>query len=460
MKHWKWTSLIFLAASDALLVYFSFYLAYQIRFFFDPFIQLFPIVKGIPAWKLYLDALRAVVPIWLVLFTFWGKLYNLRFSQSRADNFLSIVKSVTLATLLIIAVTFLYRRYEYSRLVVGLCWFISIFLLFFAREFLKTCFKVVHDQIGVQEKIILMASGKIAEATAKLIGRDPHRKLELMQPENLDSFKKKIGEELEIDEVIVQASFLNDTKVEDFLGYCQDHEIEIKILPDFLEMGLGEILVDESLGIPVLHLKPLSLHGFRFFVKRLFDVSLSILIVSILFFPFLALCLCIILDSKGGIFFWQDRVGFKENIFRCLKFRTMHQNAEALLKEWQLASFRGGPAFKMKDDPRITKVGKWIRKFSLDELPQIWNVLKGEMSLIGPRPQVLAEAGGNPDWAKKRYRILPGITGLWQVSGRADLTYEDMMRLDIYYLENWSPGLDLNILLKTLPVVLGGKGAY
>jgi lipopolysaccharide/colanic/teichoic acid biosynthesis glycosyltransferase len=125
-----------------------------------------------------------------------------------------------------------------------------------------------------------------------------------------------------------------------------------------------------------------------------------------------------------------------------------------------MMNFRGGPAFKMKGDPRITRVGKWLRKFSFDEFPQIWNVLKGEMSLIGPRPQVMAEANGNPEWAKRRYRILPGITGLWQVSGRADLSYEDMMKLDIYYLENWSPGMDLRILLKTTPVVAFSKGAY
>ena len=248
--------------------------------------------------------------------------------------------------------------------------------------------------------------------------------------------------------------------MEKWLDWCEDCGIEIKILPDFLEMRMGEILVDNSLGIPVLHLKPLSLHGTRFWIKRAFDTTVCLTILSIFFFPFLAIVLMIMIDSKGNPFFMQDRVGFKEKIFKCLKFRTMHANAEELLEEMNLPSFRGGPAFKMKDDPRIPRVGRWLRKFSMDELPQIWNVLKGEMSLIGPRPQVLSEASGNPEWAKKRYRILPGITGLWQVSGRADLQYEDMMRLDIFYLENWSFGLDLRILLKTFPVVLSSKGAY
>ena len=223
---------------------------------------------------------------------------------------------------------------------------------------------------------------------------------------------------------------------------------------------MGEVTVDDSLQLPILHLKPLSLHGLRYFVKRTFDLTMCLLILSVLFIPFLILSILIVLDSRGGVFFVQERVGFKEKRFKCYKFRTMSVDAEKQLDEMNLKSFRGGPAFKMKGDPRVTRTGRWIRKFSLDEFGQLINILRGEMSWIGPRPQVLAEAQGNPEWARKRYRILPGITGLWQVSGRADLPYEDMMRLDIYYLENWSPALDLKILLKTLPVVLGAKGAY
>src|SRR5262249_17363998 len=135
-------------------------------------------------------------------------------------------------------------------------------------------------------------------------------------------------------------------------------------------------------------------------------------------------------------------------------------DADAHLEKLKARSDRSGPVFKMKDDPRITRVGKWLRKFSIDEIPQIINVLKGDMSLVGPRPQVLWEAAHYDDHAKKRLRILPGITGLWQVSGRASLSYEEMIDLDIFYLENWSLGLDLKILIRTLPAVFKSEGAY
>jgi exopolysaccharide biosynthesis polyprenyl glycosylphosphotransferase len=342
----------------------------------------------------------------------------------------------------------------------ALSWFIALVSIFACRELWKSIARALYDRLGGQDNIILIADGKVAETVSKLISRDPHNNLILAKPDSIDAVKTQMASGMSVQEVIVQGQSLSSKMIEDFLEDCEDRGIEIKILPDFLEMRLGEILVDDSLGIPVLHLKPLSLQGFRYYFKRIFDISLAILILSVFSVPLLIISLCIAIDSPGGVFFLQDRMGFKDKIFKCLKFRTMHKNAEALLKDMNLTSFRGGPAFKMKGDPRITRVGKWIRKFSLDELPQIWNILRGEMSFIGPRPQVMKEANGNPEWAKKRYRILPGITGLWQVSGRADLSYEDMMRLDIYYLENWSPGLDLRILLKTVPVVLGAKGAY
>jgi lipopolysaccharide/colanic/teichoic acid biosynthesis glycosyltransferase len=138
----------------------------------------------------------------------------------------------------------------------------------------------------------------------------------------------------------------------------------------------------------------------------------------------------------------------------------MVKNAEALLEELKTKSDRPGPVFKMKRDPRITSVGRFLRRFSIDEVPQLLNVLRGDMSLVGPRPQVLWETQYYNEWAKKRLNVLPGITGLWQVSGRAELTYEEMIELDIYYIEHWSLGLDVKIILKTLPAVFFGDGAY
>jgi len=457
----KWVYISLLLLNDLAIIYFSFWLAYKIRFSFDPFLNIFPVTKGIPPWSLYAQALQAIVPLWVFVLTLWGKLYEIHYSDA-ANEFLAIVKSVILATLMIIAATFVYRRYEYSRMVMAIGFVTAVSSLFISRRMIKWVIGKILGKVVPTETVVLIGDGKGLEAIIKLIQIDPHKKVITRSGKELEKIKQMIRSEYPPPEVYITGQLLTDEneELQDLMDECEDREIEIKILPYLLEMRLGEIMVDDSLGIPVLHLKPLSLHGFRFFVKRLFDVSLSILIISVLFFPFVLISLLILLESKGGIFFLQERVGFKEKKFKCLKFRTMHENAEAILEKLELPSFRGGPAFKMKDDPRITRVGKWLRKFSFDEFPQIWNVLRGEMSLIGPRPQVMLEAQGNPEWAKRRYRILPGITGLWQVSGRADLSYEDMMRLDIYYLENWTPGLDLRIILKTFPVVLMGKGAY
>ncbi len=243
-------------------------------------------------------------------------------------------------------------------------------------------------------------------------------------------------------------------------GVCEDFLVPFRIVPDILELRMGEVIIDQSLGLPTFHIKPVSLHGWTFFYKRLFDILGSITILSLGLIPLVGTALLIRLDSDGPILLKQARLGFKRRPFSFFKFRTMIANADDFLEELKNKTDRSGPVFKMKDDPRITRVGKWLRKFSLDEIPQIINILRGEMSLVGPRPQVLWEAAAYDDWAKKRLNVLPGITGLWQVSGRAHLSYEEMIDLDIYYIEHWSPGLDLKIILRTLPTILSGQGAY
>ncbi|OGR88305.1 MAG: hypothetical protein A3A86_02120 [Elusimicrobia bacterium RIFCSPLOWO2_01_FULL_60_11] len=447
------------AVNDGFMIYIAFKAAYGLRFECPAFLRFFPADKGTPDWGLYQDGLRAVIPVWLLLFALWGRQYTGRFLEA-SEEFMAVCKGVVLGTLLIVAGTFLYREYEYSRLAMAIGFFASIALLFTSRETLKFLLMRLHERLIPQETVIVIGEGKSVEAVLDRLKRQPHTRTLVFGKNDLPGLKKKISTERHLREIFVHSRLLSEEGMEDLLADCEEEGLEIKVLPGLLEMRMGEVTVDDSLRLPILRLKPLSLHGFRYFVKRSFDLTVSLAILAVLLVPFLILSLLIVLDSRGGVFFAQERVGFKEKRFKCFKFRTMHKNAESLLGEMKLESFRGGPAFKMKGDPRVTRVGKWIRKFSFDEFGQLWNVLKGEMSLIGPRPQVLAEAKGNPDWARKRYRVLPGITGLWQVSGRADLSYEDMMRLDIYYLENWSPGMDLKILLKTLPVVLAGKGAY
>jgi lipopolysaccharide/colanic/teichoic acid biosynthesis glycosyltransferase len=172
------------------------------------------------------------------------------------------------------------------------------------------------------------------------------------------------------------------------------------------------------------------------------------------------IALAIRLESVGPIFYKQVRIGKNGNPFNCYKFRSMVVDADLRRDELGCINEASGPLFKVRKDPRLTRVGRFIRRYSLDELPQLFNVLRGDMSIIGPRPNLPKEVEQYQEWHKKRLSVTPGITGLWQVSGRSDLTFDEMVLLDIYYVENWSLGLDLNILLRSIPAVIFGKGAY
>ena len=174
----------------------------------------------------------------------------------------------------------------------------------------------------------------------------------------------------------------------------------------------------------------------------------------------LAIAAAVKLTSRGPIFYRDVRIGLGEREFGMLKFRTMYADAAGRQAELEASNEADGPLFKIREDPRVTPVGGFLRRFSLDEIPQLWNVLRGEMSLVGPRPLPLRDYAQLEDWHRKRYLVLPGVTGLWQISGRSNLGFDHLVRLDFYYLENWSIWLDIWILAKTIPAVLTGRGAY
>ena len=212
--------------------------------------------------------------------------------------------------------------------------------------------------------------------------------------------------------------------------------------------------------MPLFELRPPVLAGDYWVVKKAFDLVVSLVVVLVGLPLSLLIALAIRLDSRGPALYRDRRVGVGEREFGMLKFRTMVQGAgeqQAVLEEHNEA---GGALFKIRDDPRVTRVGRMLRRLSLDELPQVLNVLRGEMSLVGPRPLPLRDYRQLDAWHRKRYHVLPGITGLWQISGRSNLTFDDLVRLDFYYIENWSIWLDISILVKTLPAVIAGRGAY
>ncbi|MDY7013324.1 MAG: sugar transferase [Cyanobacteriota bacterium] len=238
--------------------------------------------------------------------------------------------------------------------------------------------------------------------------------------------------------------------------------IHLRILPVSLDVPHQAPVMEMIGDLLTIQFHPPALVGYDFWTKRLFDIAVASLILLLGSPIYLLLALAIKLDSPGPIFFKQTRVGLKGKYIKVWKFRTMVANADQLMKELEASNeIKGGVLFKMKEDPRITKVGKFLRRYSLDELPQAINVLIGEMSLVGPRPLPLRDVENFAPRHHFRHNVMPGITGLWQVSGRSDIKdFEDAFRLDMSYVENWSLGLDFQILLKTIQVVLGSKGAY
>jgi exopolysaccharide biosynthesis polyprenyl glycosylphosphotransferase len=236
--------------------------------------------------------------------------------------------------------------------------------------------------------------------------------------------------------------------------------VRVRVVPDLLQLSLNRVHMDQVAGIPLLGVREMSLTGWNLILKRAMDIvigGLGALVIS----PLLAvIAISIRLDSPGPALFRQVRVGRGGRSFTIYKFRSMVENAEDVRRYLDAMNEADGPIFKMKDDPRCTRVGRILRRLSLDELPQLYNVLRGEMSLVGPRPALPSEVAQYQDWHKKRLDVSPGMTGLWQVSGRNKLSFDEMVLLDVYYAENWSPTSDLRIILKTVPLVLIGEGAY
>jgi lipopolysaccharide/colanic/teichoic acid biosynthesis glycosyltransferase len=226
-----------------------------------------------------------------------------------------------------------------------------------------------------------------------------------------------------------------------------------------------EILVQRAefvpgASVPLFELRPPVFDGFDYFVKRTFDLVVSCLLLVLLSPVLLVGALLVKITSRGPVIYRSHRPGIGAELFACFKFRTMLTDADERQDDLESLNEATGPLFKIRRDPRLTPVGRFLRRWSIDELPQLLNVVRGDMSLVGPRPLPERDFDRLEEWHKKRYLVLPGMTGLWQVSGRSELDFDDLVRLDFLYLERWSVGLDLAIILKTIPAVLSKRGAF
>ena len=271
----------------------------------------------------------------------------------------------------------------------------------------------------------------------------------------------RVVDEHDIDRVLLASSVGSHEQTLDLVRTVRRPNVQVSIVPRYFEIFTSHAILDDVEGMPVVTLPPMRLGRSAQLLKRSMDILVSATALLVLAPVLGAVALAIRLDSPGPALYWQPRRGRLGSTFRIVKFRTMFTGAEQRREEVLHMNEVDGPLFKIKGkDPRVTRIGSFLRRTSLDELPQLWNVLKGEMSLVGPRPFVIYEADRITGWASRRLDMTPGLTGLWQVLGRNDIPFEEMTKLDYLYVTNWSLWWDLKILCQTIPVVLGKRGAY
>jgi exopolysaccharide biosynthesis polyprenyl glycosylphosphotransferase len=329
---------------------------------------------------------------------------------------------------------------------------------------------------GYERRAVLVGTGEHIREVAHALRDAPHSRIEVVgfvsptalpanglrslgAPRDLEHILSPAHPE-RIDEVIIADPDFPQAEAVELVDRCHQRGVRVRIAPSTMEILIhrAEFVPGES--VPLFELKPPVFEGVDFALKRAFDVVGATLLLIALS-PLLAVIwVAVRATSKGPALFRSMRPGIGERPFACLKFRTMYEDSEHRQADLEPLNEASGALFKIRDDPRTTPVGRLLRRFSLDELPQLVNVLRGEMSLVGPRPLPERDFERLEDWHRKRYLVLPGITGLWQVSGRAELDFNDLVHLDFLYLEHWSLAVDLTILLKTIPAVLTRRGAY
>jgi exopolysaccharide biosynthesis polyprenyl glycosylphosphotransferase len=326
---------------------------------------------------------------------------------------------------------------------------------------------------GYRRRAAIVGLGDNIDAVAKALGAGAHPAVDVigflsLHPRAENGLRSlgpltEIGDAIEgnrIDEVIIADPDFPERELLELVDRAHERGARVRIAPSTMEILVhrAEFVPGES--VPLFELRPPTFEGLDFVVKRSFDLVLATLGVIVLSPLLLVIALAVKVTSRGPVLYRSMRPGMGGHPFACLKFRTMVAGADRRQRDLESRNEATGALFKMRADPRLTLVGGALRRFSLDELPQLINVLRGEMSLVGPRPLPQRDFDRLEEWHKKRYMVMPGMTGLWQVSGRAELDFDDLVRLDFLYLERWSVFLDLTILVKTLPAVIWGRGAF
>jgi len=426
-------------------------------------------------WQLAL----VVVLLWVSLLALTG-LYDLDRVTWGLSETGRIARALSMGVVVLILATFIARLPGLSRAWTLLAWVLSIAMVLTARAILAIVVAVVHRRGRFMRGVLVVGSNAESADIIRILRQNPEAGLVPIgclassQAEKLGldfcsgdipvlGTAREVAEMVQAtdaDCVVIASSAFDHDVLARIIAELRAVDVDVHISSGLFEVLTSRVVVNEIAGVPLITVKGISLSRGNLLVKRVFDLTVAGLIV-LLGLPIWATIAALIkLTSPGPVFYGQTRVGRAGERFEMLKFRSMYVDADARLAELTAVNEASGPLFKMKDDPRVTSIGKWLRKFSFDEFPQLINVLKGEMSLVGPRPPLPREVElySVKDW--RRLEVVPGMTGLWQVSGRSSLTFDEMVALDLFYIENWSVALDVTLMFRTVPAVLFARGAY
>jgi exopolysaccharide biosynthesis polyprenyl glycosylphosphotransferase len=484
-RQWRIFEIVLTVIVDALLIYLAFRLAYYLRYnvFFGsdlierfrnnvlggrekdrytPYSSFFPLEVGIIAGVLLIFAARGM--------------YSIRLSGSLITQLWRIVTSLTIGVSLLVTYYFVFLPPSNSRLLVPFVWICAIVILGLGRIVLSALIGLLH-RLGLGEtRVLVVGSGRLGKMIMQHIVASPNLGYSIVgflhdmsePPGDFGRFRMLgtledlalVIRSMQVDEVIIALpSELHEQTIRS-VRLCERLGASFKLVPELYELSLSRIDMEAIEGIPLLGIKQKPLNTIQRAIMRATDIVGSILVLVLGSPLWLCFALLIKLTSPGEVIFKQTRIGQGGRPFTCYKFRSMYKNAEQVLATLLAHNEADGPLFKMRDDPRITPIGKFLRRTSLDEIPQLFNVLKGDMSLVGPRPPLAREVAQYEEWQKGRLAMKPGMTGLWQVRGRSNLSFDEGVLMDLYYIENWSLRLYFHILSRTIPAVLFSRGAY
>lgn len=458
-----------LAFVDGLVLLFAFALAYALR---NNILNSFLSDLEAPGIGTYAWLLGWAVPVYLWLL-YRGGAYDIDLRSGPFETLLLIARPMLLGSTILGSVIFMVQAKNFSRaifLCFALSTFVGLYLVRLAmkrilrraivtRRIVRYCVMVGTDMESVGFARILNSYASLGMIVLGYLNRDGWA--DPCEIPILGSFKdiENVLDKMIVDEVVIALPTGQLTEIRDLIATCQERGVTVHIKADFAKGYTAQTSMTFVAGVPLLTLRSTPHLAADIIVKRALDFFGSACALVILAPVLAAAAAAVRMTSKGPIIFRQMRVGINGRTFSLYKFRSMYADADAVKERLMARNEMSGPVFKIKNDPRVTPVGRLLRRYSIDELPQLWNVLKGDMSLVGPRPPVPEEVKSYKGWQRRRLSVKPGITCLWQVFGRNEVDFEKWMELDLQYINQWSLALDIKILLRTVPAVLLARGA-